>query len=389
MVTDVTSKEKAVQVLRLFKRLLAVCLALFCLTYLVPVTAAAAAPQPGELRLTIHQGFTSTGSATPPTETFSYRLAPEATSNPTPAGMGVDYTFTIMGTDEIDIGPFYFNQEGIYRYELRHITATATGYTFDKEVYTVEVHVSRDLKVVAVAYQSNGFKATSLSFNHSFTGNATPPVTPPAETGNPPVVVQVPVPSPGLVTNPVTAPLQPYDGPVSAPEETIKELGPLVFEPLEGGTVISINLLGLEIPLYGGHQFWGLLNLLVCLGGGVLTLVVLLRALFAARAENRKRASRSGRLSGDAYVAHSAEEEAKHYQLEKRWQVWLSIAIAATAVGIFLLVVTQDFSKEMALADNWTLFNVALFVLVIAAILRARKQTASLAKLDKLGTNLA
>ncbi|MCL2530099.1 MAG: hypothetical protein FWE41_07215 [Coriobacteriia bacterium] len=386
MATRVTSKNKAMRVSRFIKGLIALSLALFCLMYLMPATVAAAAG-PAELRLTIQQSFTASGTATPPSETFSYRLAPEVSSNPTPAGNGIDYTFTIRGTDEVDVGPLYFYQEGVYRYELRHITATASGYVFDAEVYKVEIHVASDMKVVVVAIKSNGKKADVLAFSHSFSGTAPKPDDKPGPVPTPPPsVVIVPGPTPAPITvivpNPVIPPLPvvvPDSGnqqPATQTEEPTVSIIDPVMEALEAPGVLSINLFGLEVPLFGGLGYWGLANLVLCLAAGVLTFTIWFRAFLAERAKSKAAAARYKRSPEDSESGLLTGDQDKP-QLHQRLSLgWLATAVTATAVGIFLFVFTVDLSKSMALADAWTICYAVLFMLVIAALVCARKQGA-------------
>ena len=141
------------------ERILMVVLLLICLISSLLVTTVFAA-ETGEVTLTVKQVFTSTGSATPPSEAFTYKLTPELTSNPMPTGSSESgYTFIITGTDDIDIGPIIFTQMGLYTYEISLITNPQSGYTYDLEVYTLKIYVDYDMPIAVVVTGKDGSKA--------------------------------------------------------------------------------------------------------------------------------------------------------------------------------------------------------------------------------------
>jgi len=157
-------------------------LLLACLMGLLAPMASAA----GQVTLAVKQDFSGTGTSA---KTCSYRLIPKQASNPMPAGSGADgYPFSITGTDEISVGPITFTQAGQYAYELRHTTPPASGFTYDQEVYTLEMYVKSDLTVAVVVTKKDGSKAAGITFAH--TGQGLLP-SDPAIMVDPPVVKTV------------------------------------------------------------------------------------------------------------------------------------------------------------------------------------------------------
>jgi pilin isopeptide linkage protein len=151
--------------------------------------AAHAAGQ-GEITLTVKQVFTNAGASAPPSEVFHYRLAPKLASNPMPAGSAADgYAFAATGTGDASIGPIVFAQAGRYAYEISHVTAARPGYTYDQEVYALEIFVKSDLTTAAVVYKKDGSKASGIKFEHAYSRGPLP--SDPGAMADPPVVKTV------------------------------------------------------------------------------------------------------------------------------------------------------------------------------------------------------
>jgi len=122
----------------------------------------------GEVTLTLRQVFTRIGSTEPPSETFNYRLTPAQANNPMPSGSNAGgYSFTVRGTNDANIGPIRFTNPGEYEYEISHTTASAPGYTYDQERYTLKILVERDLTASVLAYNAAGFKA-AMQYAHAY-----------------------------------------------------------------------------------------------------------------------------------------------------------------------------------------------------------------------------
>jgi len=123
----------------------------------------------GQVTLTVGQIIVNNSPYTLPRTTFTYRLVPKTTDAPMPDGSDLDgYTFTITGAVEKHIGPITFNIPGIFIYELSCATAEVLDFTIDRRIYTIEVYVTNDLQVVAIAYINEGNKVPNISFEHMY-----------------------------------------------------------------------------------------------------------------------------------------------------------------------------------------------------------------------------
>ena len=153
------------------KRFLACCMLLACLFTLVSPQAAYAAPA-DEVTLAVGQVFTKpAGSAA--ADTFTYTLTAQQSGNPMPAGSSGDIcTFTLSDTDMVDLGPVIYSTAGTYSYEIRQTVVSAqTGYTYDRQVYTVEVYATNTaggLQADVVVYNGNGLKVSAIVFENVY-----------------------------------------------------------------------------------------------------------------------------------------------------------------------------------------------------------------------------
>ena len=149
-------------------RHLAACLVLVCLIGTLFAPAASAAPA-GQLMLPVQQVFESDGLSVPPSQAFTYLLTPQTPNAPLPSGSEAEgYSFTISGTREIEVDPIFFPASGIYVYEIKCITDSLPGYTVDRQVYTIEVHVTHDLTAILLVYDGADMKVPDLSFAHIY-----------------------------------------------------------------------------------------------------------------------------------------------------------------------------------------------------------------------------
>jgi len=192
-------------------RAFAIMLAFVCLVGVWYTPAQAA--QTGQATLTINQSFTNDGRSVPPSETFVYRLTPVTAGAPLPAGSNTaqGYVFTITGTDEVQVGPIYFSTPGHFVYELRCISESRRGYTIDRQVYTIEMHVAENLTVITVIYLHHQRKVSEITFAHSFATSLAPPTIP-----RPPfIIVPIPPVRPG---RPPATPDEPPVAPGPAPQ---------------------------------------------------------------------------------------------------------------------------------------------------------------------------
>jgi len=150
-------------------------------------------PSRGLAVLTVRQVF-HTETAAPPDDVFTYRLTPKQASNPMPTGSDKNgYTFTVTGTDEVNVGPIFFTEMGEYTYELSHITSIKDYYTYDRRAYILEVWVDNDQNVAMIVYNKNGAKVADIVYEHLYTGMDEPdkpkkpdepPVNPGPKTGD-------------------------------------------------------------------------------------------------------------------------------------------------------------------------------------------------------------
>ena len=160
------------------KRSLACGLLLVCLVTLVFPQVAYGAPA-DEVTLAVGQVFTKpAGSAA--ADTFTYTLTAKQSGNPMPAGSSGDIcTFTISNTDTIDLGPVTYSTVGTYSYEIRQTVASPqTGYTYDRQVYTVEVYATNTaggLQADVVVYNENGLKVPAIVFENAYEPLASDP----------------------------------------------------------------------------------------------------------------------------------------------------------------------------------------------------------------------
>ena len=230
------------------KTILAALLILACLIKILPGATAYASAR-AEVTLTVRQTFVSNISASSGEE-FTYRLIAQTTAAPMPAGSDANtYTFTIAGTGARQIGPIFFTTAGIFIYELHSITADRNGFTIDRRMYTIEVHVTENLEVVLI-YHNDSNKVTELAFAHS--GNAptpTPspspnPPTPPSPSPNPPSPSPPHSPSPRPPGLPTPAP----DGPKGEDSpKTSDDSNPTLWKTLitvSGGSLLFLIWIG-------------------------------------------------------------------------------------------------------------------------------------------------
>ena len=155
--------------LKQIQRAFAVGLSLICLVLNVLPMPVAANTESGQLMLTINQVLVSDESTSPSNETFTYQLIPQTDAAPLPSGSDSEsFIFTIAGTGEVQIGSIQFNTPGIYIYELSSITDESPNFTIDRQVYTIEVHVTEDLTILVVIHTQEGAKAPEITFEHIY-----------------------------------------------------------------------------------------------------------------------------------------------------------------------------------------------------------------------------
>ena len=167
------------------------------------------------LALTVEQVFTTSSAAVD--DTFRYRLVALNSGNPMPAGStAAGYEFTISGSQSVNTGLITYVNAGLYRYTLGQVvTAARSGYSYDDEVYTIEVRVSNDgsggLQASVVIYEQGGFKADHIDFENSYQADDVNPTPTPTPTPTP-----GPTPTPTPTTGPTPTPT-PSPSPTPSP----------------------------------------------------------------------------------------------------------------------------------------------------------------------------
>jgi len=135
---------------------------------LVPVVYAAGEVQ---VTLTVKQILKSADLTAPPAKAFTYLLTPKNADNPMPNGSGPDgYTFTITGGSTSNIGPITFTAIKTYSYTLNCTTDSNNGYTSDRQMYTIDIHVSRYFSAYVVVYKGDDIsdKITDIEYEHVY-----------------------------------------------------------------------------------------------------------------------------------------------------------------------------------------------------------------------------
>jgi len=154
-----------------------VCILLACLFSLVFPQAARAASN--DVTLAVEQVFTKPDESAA-ADTFTYTMTAQQPGSPMPAGSSGDTcTFTISGTDTVNIGPVTYSTNGTYRYEIKQtVVSVQTGCTYDRQVYTVEVYAvnaAGGLQADMVVYNEQGLKVSAITFENSYEPLASDP----------------------------------------------------------------------------------------------------------------------------------------------------------------------------------------------------------------------
>lgn len=135
-----------------------------------------AASQGADASIKVEQKLEYDSKVTLPTSRFEYVLHPTDAANPMPEGTGADgdYHFSIGGAKTAKLTAMHFEKTGIYTYEVRQvISKEESGYTYDKEVYTVQIVVKNNAQGGLTAQVENpvnaaGEKEESISFTNTY-----------------------------------------------------------------------------------------------------------------------------------------------------------------------------------------------------------------------------
>jgi pilin isopeptide linkage protein len=199
------------------KRKGVICVLALLAMILIAITPAAASAPANPRGLTVWQVFTTTSDLAD--GTFSYRLRPLDPESPMPSGSTADgYTLTITGDAGVKINLPDYSRQGVYRYELSQVIITEKpGYTYDRRVYTIDVHIDDALEISAIIiFNRDGTKVQDIEYINSYRHSPNPWIPPSTEPPTP--------------AKPVTPPPTPSDTPPS-PVVTPTDIPPSPVTP--------------------------------------------------------------------------------------------------------------------------------------------------------------
>lgn len=124
------------------------------------------------LEIPVTQEWTVKGTAPEEAGTFQYKLLPLEEGNPMPKDKK-EYTFEIAGNRTVKLEPIEYHRTGIYTYQLMQVLPEekAKGYTYDEEVYTIQVYVvnkGEDLATEIVIQDASGSKSGEILFRNKY-----------------------------------------------------------------------------------------------------------------------------------------------------------------------------------------------------------------------------
>ena len=120
-----------------------------------------------KVTLQVSQVVQNSGNYAMSDQVFKYQLTPTAPGNPLPAGIsGPDFSFTIHGTDHVQLGSMTFNSVGLYTYKLSCVTQNRAHVVVDKRTYTIDIYVIPDQTPITVVYADDGDKMPAIEFKH-------------------------------------------------------------------------------------------------------------------------------------------------------------------------------------------------------------------------------
>jgi len=121
-----------------------------------------------------------------------------------------------------------------------------------------------------------------------------------------------------------------------------------------GGELIFITPIGYA---------WSLMNLVLCVSGGILALVILIRAVYILT---------WGPLDEkNAYIFYKCNGKER---VRNRHICYITICFLGCS-GVVLFLLTQDMSRPIALMDVWTLIHAVVFTTEIMIMSQAIKLT--------------
>ena len=280
------------------------------------------------------------GSPSSPSS-FSFRLTRVSPSSaPVPAGSvsGVR-TLGRSGAGLLNLGTWSYTAAGTYTYRVTEVNTGASGYTYDTEVYTITDTVTPDvnglLQVVRGITDHTGGPVTSMAFTNSY--SYTPPPVDPPRPPRPP--------RPPIIPTSVVPPDPDPDPPIVPPPTP--EPTPTNISPSEPPVTIS----GKPVPLDDNEKpAWALLNLILCIAGAILGVIMIVRAILRKKERERDEKEQYG---------YENDENGKQKQVYKKWLVVTAILAIA---GVIFFILTEDMRNPMVIIDRWTIVNLLIFV---------------------------
>jgi len=274
------------------------------LVVLMTLTPAAVLAADGSAGFTVEQTYSTSDSTA--AATFTYRLKPLDPENPMPLGSTIDgYTFRITGNASVLIGPIYYSKTGMYVYTINQVIAASNqNYSYDRRVYTVEIHVDESLNTFVIVKNESGNKLGAIEFSNSY--NA-PDITDPPDTPDPPKPTD-----PEKPTEPPVKPPTDPPGPIDIPEPPVTNtnngtdigdgstpvtgLNPAAPVEQENEVGIDIDIENTDMPVSGlrpatdgpktGDDSNTLFDIILFGAGGLLTVTAIV-VLLASRKRNK------------------------------------------------------------------------------------------------------
>ena len=228
----------------------------------------------------------------------------------------------------------------IYKDTVNLDAGTKTGYTFAG--WTVN---SGGVTLANASAATTTFTMPDNDVEVTANWKENPPTPTTTKTGGPTIVPTTIPTTPTTVppTSPTTAPpTVPPTSPTTVPPDTsLPPITPPTVPPTSPTTVAPTTApttapptTTTTPPTPSDDDHWALLNLILCVLGGILAIWALIKSL----------------VKGENDIIKP---------------LWVILAIVAGIAGIIVFFFTQDMSLPMAWVDIWTIVNLVLFVIVI------------------------
>jgi len=111
-----------------------------------------------------------------------------------------------------------------------------------------------------------------------------------------------------------------------------------------------------------GSDLWSPLNLLICIIGILLAVLLMLRFILLKRRE-RKQDKQGVDITDMSIIVEDRQQ----------YLIWFIIAVVAAMVGAFLFALVQNMNMDMALIDFWTITHTIILAAQVTAIILVTK----------------